>query len=105
MIQEYGKFTDGATYDPKKGVPGLFPEVATLEAIRITQLQACPKNYKKKIVPILFEQTTYTAMNLYLKSNQLGHVLYHCYYLYMFRNVIPFELFSKSKQTVRIPQK
>jgi hypothetical protein len=25
--RDYGKFTDGATCDPKKGIPGLFPEV------------------------------------------------------------------------------
>jgi hypothetical protein len=25
---DYGKFADGATRDPEKGVPGLFPEVA-----------------------------------------------------------------------------
>jgi hypothetical protein len=33
-------------------------EGSTLKLIRLTQLQACPKNYKK-IVPELFEQTTY----------------------------------------------
>jgi hypothetical protein len=33
-------------------------EGSTLKAIRLTQLQACPENYKK-IVPKLFEQTTY----------------------------------------------
>jgi hypothetical protein len=27
--RDYVKFADGATRDPKKGVPGLFPEVAT----------------------------------------------------------------------------
>jgi hypothetical protein len=26
--RDYGKFSDGAMSDPKKGVPGLFPEVA-----------------------------------------------------------------------------
>jgi hypothetical protein len=26
--RDYGKFTDRATRDPEKGVPGLFPEVA-----------------------------------------------------------------------------
>jgi hypothetical protein len=25
--RDYGKFADGAMWDPKKGVPGLFPEV------------------------------------------------------------------------------
>jgi hypothetical protein len=62
-------------------------------------------NKIKKRVPKLSEQNTYTALNLYLKSNQLGHVLYHCYYLHIFRNVIPFEFFSRSKQTARIPQR
>jgi hypothetical protein len=53
--RDYGKFADGATCDPEKGVPGLFPEVTTalgavhqcrrvtLKAMRLTQLQACPK--------------------------------------------------------------
>jgi hypothetical protein len=27
--RDYEKFTDGATRDPEKGVPGLFPELAT----------------------------------------------------------------------------
>jgi hypothetical protein len=27
--RDYGKFVDGATRDPEKGVPGLFPEVST----------------------------------------------------------------------------
>jgi hypothetical protein len=27
--RDYGKFTDGAMRDPEKGIPGLFPEVAT----------------------------------------------------------------------------
>jgi hypothetical protein len=27
--RDYRKFTDGATCDPEKGIPGLFPEVAT----------------------------------------------------------------------------
>jgi hypothetical protein len=26
--RDYGKFADGATRDPEKGVPGLFPEVS-----------------------------------------------------------------------------
>jgi hypothetical protein len=26
--RDYGKYADGATHDPKKGIPGLFPEVA-----------------------------------------------------------------------------
>jgi hypothetical protein len=26
--RDYRKFADGATHNPKKGVPGLFPEVA-----------------------------------------------------------------------------
>jgi hypothetical protein len=57
--RDYGKFADAANGDPETGVPGLFPEVQgvgssasvqegrTLKAIRLTQLQACPKNYKK----------------------------------------------------------
>jgi TPP-dependent pyruvate/acetoin dehydrogenase alpha subunit len=38
-------------------------EGSTLRAIRLTQLQACPKNYKK-IVPTLLEQTTYRQETL-----------------------------------------
>jgi hypothetical protein len=28
--RDYGKFADGATRSPEEGVPGLFPEVATV---------------------------------------------------------------------------
>jgi hypothetical protein len=32
--RDYGKFTDGAMCNPEKGIPGVFPEVATaLEAV------------------------------------------------------------------------
>jgi hypothetical protein len=42
--RDYGKFTHGATHNPEKGVPGLFPEVAMVfEVTRLTQLQAYPK--------------------------------------------------------------
>jgi hypothetical protein len=50
--RDYGKFTDGPTCNPEKGVSELFPEVAmgcinaggsTLKVIRLIQLQACPK--------------------------------------------------------------
>jgi hypothetical protein len=53
------------TRDPEKRVPGLFPEVASmqegssLKAMGFTQLQACPKKLYKKTAPKLFEQTTY----------------------------------------------
>jgi hypothetical protein len=51
--RDYRKFADGATHNPKEGIPEPFPEVATtlgasmqegstLKAIRLTQLQACP---------------------------------------------------------------
>jgi hypothetical protein len=71
MIQEITEKSDRATCDPEKGIPGLFPEVATigsgasmqegstLKVIRLTHLQACPKKIIKKIVPKLFEQTMY----------------------------------------------
>jgi hypothetical protein len=34
----YGKFADGATCDPEKGVPRLFPEVGTVHQSRRGEL-------------------------------------------------------------------
>jgi hypothetical protein len=57
--RDYRKFADGAMCNPEKGIPGFrsgnsigsgtsLQEGSTMEAIRLTQLQARPKKIKKK---------------------------------------------------------
>jgi hypothetical protein len=73
--RDYGKFADGATYNPERhtrtvsssgssfGSGASMQEGSTLKVIRLTELQACVKKIKK-IGPKLLEKTTYMAVLL-----------------------------------------
>jgi hypothetical protein len=88
--RDYGIFADGATCDPEKGVPGLFPEVAMVlevvhqwrweyfEGDKAHSVAGMSIKIIKKIVLKLSEQTTYT-------EDLTNHFHYHIYiYIYIF---------------------